>query len=142
MDIAYDLYSTVSAQEKAESKQSAPAPVLQELVEIGSAEFFPDESRQRVGIASGWNNRFQTILESAERTQNEAFEKYHALARVAVDFVEAAKTYGRVIISELFLPPDQRSIHCTNVGGTAGGDKVCALFVFDCFVLFCDVPFS
>ena len=39
------------------------------------------------------------------------------------DFVYAAETYGRIIISEHCLPDHQKTINPVSVGGVAGGEK-------------------
>jgi hypothetical protein len=44
--------------------------------------------------------------------------------KLATDFVHTAKSLGKIIISEKFIPREKRTIreHC-NVGGIAGGEK-------------------
>ena len=39
------------------------------------------------------------------------------------DFIHAARTYGRIIISEVYLPMRKKTIKPLNLGGVAGGDK-------------------
>ena len=39
------------------------------------------------------------------------------------DFIYSARAYGKIIISEAFLPDDQKTIRPSLVGGQAGGDK-------------------
>jgi len=71
-----------------------------------------------------WNQEFQDILELSEKTTEASEIKYRRLAKLAVDFVETAKTYGKVIISEHFLPLAQKTIKpITHLGGIAGGEK-------------------
>lgn len=55
---------------------------------------------------------------------SQEYEAFETLSRLARDFKSAALAYGRVIISERFLPPDEKSIKQTLVGGAVGGDKV------------------
>jgi len=45
------------------------------------------------------------------------------LADLAQDFFNDAQLYGRVIISEQFLPDEQKTILPSTVGGIAGGEK-------------------
>ncbi len=45
------------------------------------------------------------------------------LERLARDFTETARTYGRVIISELHLPVEAKTVRPINVGGVLGGSK-------------------
>jgi hypothetical protein len=102
-------------------------------IEIDSSSYFNTNADNDDGhgdddvgmnpTAQGWSDRFQSLMELAESSTAHTTVKYRALAALAVDFVECAKTYGRIIISEMFLPPSRRSIHPINIGGTAGGDK-------------------
>jgi len=45
------------------------------------------------------------------------------LCTLAKDFVAAAKMYGKIIISEVFLPYKQKTIKPISIGGVAGGEK-------------------
>ncbi len=45
------------------------------------------------------------------------------LERLARDFTETARTYGRVIISELHLPVEAKTVRPINMGGVLGGTK-------------------
>jgi len=65
-----------------------------------------------------WNNKFQTLL-----AQRDSAKKFTELTRLAKDFVRVAETYGRIIITENFLPPEKMTIRPAEVGGTAGGRK-------------------
>lgn len=42
------------------------------------------------------------------------------------DFTYAAKTYGRIIISEIYLPVEEKTIKPATMGGIAGGEKFIA----------------
>ena len=72
---------------------------------------------------SSWNYLFQTSLDLPETTSEEVIMKYSKLNQLSVDFIERAKTYGRTIISEYFLPFDQQTIKPVDLGGVAGGRK-------------------
>lgn len=52
-----------------------------------------------------WNLEFQALL-----TRPDSEEKYAALSRLANEFVFVAETYGKVIISELSVPPDEKTV--------------------------------
>eukprot|EP01117_Protostelium_nocturnum_P014543 TRINITY_DN5541_c0_g1_i4.p1 TRINITY_DN5541_c0_g1~~TRINITY_DN5541_c0_g1_i4.p1 ORF type:complete len:905 (-),score=337.74 TRINITY_DN5541_c0_g1_i4:2149-4863(-) len=72
-----------------------------------------------------WNQQFQQILENlngCDDTQ-ERISIYSQLSHLAQDFVHCAKTYGKLIISELYLPNDQKTIRPCDIGGFAGGLK-------------------
>eukprot|EP01133_Synstelium_polycarpum_P003664 gene3664-4217_t len=65
-----------------------------------------------------WNGRFQYLL---DRPESE--EKYRLLSVVANDFVYCANTLGKIIISELNLPDESKTILPLGLGGVAGGFK-------------------
>lgn len=65
-----------------------------------------------------WNEDFQSLLRLPD-----SFSKYRELSSLYRDFIYAAKTYGRIIISEKYLPEDKRTIKAFNPGGLAGGIK-------------------
>jgi len=44
-------------------------------------------------------------------------EKFYSIASLAKDFIYVAETYGRIIISELFVKDAQKTIKPTYVGG-------------------------
>lgn len=72
-------------------------------------------------------NRFQEALE-----MKGGHEK---LAHLARDFVYCSKTYGKIIISEFFLPEAQKTIKSINAGGVAGGSKYIVSGIFFKFTL-------
>jgi hypothetical protein len=65
-----------------------------------------------------WNSEHQSLAKSPQW-----YRFYPHLAALTQQFQETAFTYGRLIISERALPPEQRSIKPINIGGVAGGDK-------------------
>ena len=74
-----------------------------------------------------WNSRFQTALELPETTESSTLTKYAALSALSSDFLSLARTYGRTIISEYFLPRHQQTIQPNpHLGGWAGGRKFTA----------------
>ena len=82
-----------------------------------------------------WNAEFQEIL-----GQMESPGKYQALHDLGHDFVHAAKTYGKIIISELNMPEKEKTIHSINAGGVAGGEKYICQSIF--FKMVTDVLIS
>eukprot|EP01125_Pyxidicula_operculata_P017085 TRINITY_DN5945_c0_g1_i2.p1 TRINITY_DN5945_c0_g1~~TRINITY_DN5945_c0_g1_i2.p1 ORF type:complete len:1909 (-),score=399.00 TRINITY_DN5945_c0_g1_i2:471-6197(-) len=70
-----------------------------------------------------WNERFQEAWELPEDTPDQKLEKYTKLSEIASDFVYAAETYGKIIISEFYLPNSLKTIKSANFGGIAGGTK-------------------
>lgn len=65
-----------------------------------------------------WNKDFQTLLRMPD---SEA--KFRKLYHLAHDFVYAARTYAKIIISEFALPDRLKTIQPADVGGYAGGTK-------------------
>lgn len=45
------------------------------------------------------------------------------LERVVCDFMEIVKTYGKLIISEMHFPPEQKTVRPVKIGGVLGGAK-------------------
>lgn len=74
-------------------------------------------SEEEKGVRQ-WNTEFQEFLGDANSLSK--FEKLSALAR---DFTHVAELYGKVIISEQFLPDSLRTVKSSNIGGIAGGKK-------------------
>ncbi|PRP79299.1 ABC transporter B family member 11-like [Planoprotostelium fungivorum] len=76
-----------------------------------------------------WNAEYQSILDMPDSKI-----KYRKLKSLATDFVYAAETYGRIIISEHCLPLSSRTIRPVTVGGLAGGEKfiVCGILFKFC----------
>ena len=68
--------------------------------------------------STAWNAEYQTLLDAKSSA-----EKYQRLAALGRDFVQCAQIYGRVILSELHLPPAQKTIKPVSIGGVAGGEK-------------------
>ena len=78
-----------------------------------------------VGVRRNWNESYQAILEMTE-----SVEKFEALRDLARDFEYAAQLYARLIVSEVCLPAEKKSIKPleTHSGSiNAGGTKfICA----------------
>ncbi|EGC32510.1 hypothetical protein DICPUDRAFT_15088, partial [Dictyostelium purpureum] len=72
---------------------------------------------ENISITS-WNSEFQRLLE-----MDDCLEKFERLSSLEHDFVYAAETYGRIIISENFLSNELKTIKPVSVGGIAGGEK-------------------
>eukprot|EP01133_Synstelium_polycarpum_P015910 gene15910-18908_t len=75
-----------------------------------------------------YNERFQEIMEDLLKVDCNAYQ--HDRIRVnsqfialTQDFVYASQTFGKVIISERYLPAREKTIPPIDIGGLAGGDK-------------------
>jgi len=73
-----------------------------------------------------WNTRYQEVIE-----KEDSQHKYKELSILAKDFVYAARVYGNIIISEIYVPNNQKTIKPINMGGIAGGSKyICQGILF------------
>ena len=86
----------------------------------------PSEGNARSRIASSdhisWNERFRTAL--IKSMEDMSGEQSRELALVSHDFNFVSEMYGKLIISEYFLPDDEKTIRpLRNAGGIAGGTK-------------------
>ncbi len=75
-----------------------------------------------------WNSRFQTVRDQLRTLDhNSTFENklkiYSELEEVASEFTHIAKTYAAVIVQELHLPNEQKSIKPLQDMKGAGGEK-------------------
>jgi hypothetical protein len=86
-----------------------------------------------------WNHELQSLLD-----MEPSEEKYLKLRELAHDFNLTAEVYAKILISELFLSPNEKTIPPSTIGGLAGGTKfICQgiLFKFAVDVQLPDTPF-
>lgn len=105
-----------------------------------------------IGIVDrDWNQEFQRIVDELSQLRSQNFSSkikdqknpvavskkqlYHSLYCLAHDFVYAAKTFGKIIISEVNLPADYKTIKPSSVGGIAGGEKYMCHSIFFKFAM-------
>lgn len=87
------------------------------------------DGRGRGGNNVGdWNGRFQSIMQelathSPNTPESEQISANLALLGLAHDFLYSATAYGKIIISEVYLPDSEKTIKPVNMGGVAGGSK-------------------
>lgn len=79
---------------------------------------------------SVWSKRFQAYM-ALEDEQTRLLK----LAYLAHDFQHAAEVYGRIIISERYLPVEDKTIKPLDIGGVAGGDKYVVMGILFKFAL-------
>ena len=82
-----------------------------------------------LGMQRSWNLEFQSCFGAIcnDSTILDNVAGYSALSSLAHDFVWTATTLGRIIISEMQLPPAQKTIPASQtIGGIAGGIKYLA----------------
>ena len=76
------------------------------------------------------NERFQQAMTKLRmcddvHTTNyaETAQAYQRVINIAKDFLHVAQTYGKIIITERFVPVEQKTIKPIDIGGKAGGVK-------------------
>lgn len=73
-----------------------------------------------------WNRELQELLD-----MDPCEEKYLKLRELAHDFNLTAEVYAKILISELFLSPSEKTIPPSTIGGLAGGTKfICQGILF------------
>ncbi|ELR18277.1 uncharacterized protein ACA1_370310 [Acanthamoeba castellanii str. Neff] len=81
-----------------------------------------------------WNEVFQQLhgeMRARHREGRPSLEVYTKLSHHAHDFLSAAETYGKIIISERYLSNDLKTIKPVDMGGAAGGTKyICRGILF------------
>ena len=94
-----------------------------------------EEEKDKLGMKEcHWNTEFQNALDMPEGK-----EKWEKLAHLARDFVYCSKTYGKIIISEYYLPEEEKTIKSCDAGGVAGGSKYICSNIFFKFALDTDL---
>lgn len=99
--------------------------------DLGSSD---DENQEQILIneesetIGNWTDRFQTTLENlrsfnANTPLDQLIDGNAELLYLAQDFLHCAETYGRIIISERFLSPNNKTIKPISLGGVSGGEK-------------------
>lgn len=75
------------------------------------------EEEPAAGEEDRWNERFQEALASSSD------DKFEQLSRLSEDFVSLAVIYSKMVVSEMDLPPERRTLKRAELGGIGGGDK-------------------
>lgn len=82
--------------------------------------------QKQINVAKNWNKEFWKLVRLPDSEYK--FTKMRALAQ---DFVFTSEAYGRLIISEMYLLPSEKTVHPLKLGGIAGGQKfVCQGILF------------
>eukprot|EP01126_Amoeba_proteus_P011640 TRINITY_DN1473_c0_g1_i18.p1 TRINITY_DN1473_c0_g1~~TRINITY_DN1473_c0_g1_i18.p1 ORF type:complete len:812 (+),score=196.67 TRINITY_DN1473_c0_g1_i18:740-3175(+) len=87
----------------------------------------PDDLTTINGIIN-WNERFQSCIQRLRElhinvTDQERTRLYAELVHLERDFLYCSETYGKIIISEYYLPNSEKTIKPVKKLGYAGGDK-------------------
>lgn len=99
------------------SSSSPPSPGLEATnpLDLGAHEAGFDDEFQRL---------FSTVADDTSVLPQT--DTFRTLAELVQDFRHAAVTYGKVILAEMHLPAERKTIRPTEVGGFAGGVKFIA----------------
>ncbi len=105
--------------------RAAGSGPLRDAATPESAPTFALAAETLASSRRNWNEAYQEILEMAE-----SVEKFEALRDLARDFEYAAQLYARLIVSEVCLAPESKSIRPIKTAAgsvNAGGTKfICA----------------
>lgn len=69
------------------------------------------------------DERFQAVMDLPETTSSMQLHKYMLLSQLSEDFMLQVRQHGRTIISEMYLPVEERTIKPIELKGVAGGTK-------------------
>lgn len=80
---------------------------------MSESKFKKEEEFEIQGL--DWNSKFQKSIQKVKSLNNKSsqqnrFEAYESLESTFSDFVYSAITYGKIIVSEVYLPPHQKTI--------------------------------
>eukprot|EP01102_Stenamoeba_stenopodia_P013206 TRINITY_DN4255_c0_g2_i1.p1 TRINITY_DN4255_c0_g2~~TRINITY_DN4255_c0_g2_i1.p1 ORF type:complete len:961 (+),score=234.00 TRINITY_DN4255_c0_g2_i1:195-3077(+) len=106
-----------------EEKRAAASSIIRGIIQVSSDI---EDMLSSVGLNWDWNEHFQRAIDRNQKHDsifNERIKTYSELCNLAQDFANTAKTYGRIIISEVELPYHQKTIKPRQLGGLAGGAK-------------------
>lgn len=145
-EILVNYYSTYDEEKETENVKTEEKSNLNESVLVGEAEeilesdryFLPTELTTQIDRLK-WNSEFQKLLDFirknpfAKTTQN--VTKLAQLHRLYSNFLLTARVYAKIIVEEYSLPPAEKTLKPSSVGGIAGGDKYIAEGIFFKFAL-------
>eukprot|EP01103_Thecamoeba_quadrilineata_P014362 TRINITY_DN4268_c0_g1_i1.p1 TRINITY_DN4268_c0_g1~~TRINITY_DN4268_c0_g1_i1.p1 ORF type:complete len:1004 (+),score=207.99 TRINITY_DN4268_c0_g1_i1:8-3019(+) len=101
--------------------------VMEEIMKT-TEEFIEQKKKKNLKpqVNWNWNERFQEAmneLRTSDAITSERLRIYSELSNLSQDFCTNAKTYGRIIITEVVLPNEHKTIKPCDLGGYAGGTK-------------------
>jgi len=121
------LLSQASEEGDQEDVEEIEAAVVEAIEKERSARLAKQaEFEAKSGDMGGWNARFQTSLaKAADSTLSEQDKVavYTELSTLAQDFIHCVHTYGKIIISEIYTEPENKTVKPMSNMGFAGGDK-------------------
>lgn len=80
--------------------------------------------KEERGERRDWNELFQSALDLPQDSVPQQIARYEKIIDVAQNFERTAQVFGKIIISEVFLPYKYKTIKpVSELGGHAGGEK-------------------
>ena len=131
-DIENILQSSNYSEDKEEKEHKSadtktPRVLIEKLdCESSESDEVPIYNSNQNAKNKDWNGEFQTILDLPDDKK----EKWEKLYQLGKDFVYSAKTYGKIIISEIHLGSNEKTIKPIDAGGIAGGAKYLCHSIF------------
>jgi hypothetical protein len=83
-------------------------------------DFLGTIERKHSSDRNRWYNDYFDALAMPESTKKMKLKKYRALNSIHQDFVAAATSYAKTIISEFFLPHEHKTLRPFEIGGQGG----------------------
>lgn len=96
-------------------------PVAQVQKQLEVEPIKQEKEWAKMGEGRQWNEEYQRTV--GKGLKQLVAEDVRAISRLSHDFVKQAEIYGKVIINELNVPDEWKTIKPANVGGVAGGAK-------------------
>lgn len=86
------------------------------------------DKKEKNSFAERWEKALKDIVINGMRGDDSAskakrFDAYRDMMSVCKDFREAAKAYGKIVLSEVAEDPGNQTIQTKDIGGIAGGKK-------------------
>lgn len=102
-------------------------PPQPQLKTFGEEMQLVDEGKE-TRTSMDWNAEFQSAVDEVNSlTMNHPYEKritaYSKLGKLYQNFIDTATLYGKILISERYLPEECRTFKSCDIGGIAGGEK-------------------
>src|SRR5690606_5015798 len=115
-------YRAVHVAQPPEEDAGYALPVVEDSDSSGGEEANPPNANSHLAVEPAQRIWYKELQYALTRDDSERHKLLYALARV---FVHASELYGKIIISEAFLPQREKTIKpWESCPGVAGGTKV------------------
>ena len=97
------------------------------------------ENEEYLGTEFYWNKVFQETIHSLQMSDPESDTAVPTLQQkissIETEFITSAKRFGKIIINEIFVPIEKKTIKPSQIGGLIGKNYFFIFFIFN-FILF------